>query len=299
MRACVLLLPVLAAALLAGAAPAAFAYDSDDPVKALDKKTDKRMDKLQKQIHELQQIIRQSRETGRPVEVRIATDPDPAVLALTPRLDDLEQGSRTLNNQVEALTHELDETRRAAAEARDQVKALNDRIDTLSTRLQVVEGFQRGVSAAGGAPPMINAPASGPPPAGEAAPPDPAEAYAAARRLFTAGDYAGAAAAFQSFVEQNGDSPQGPQARYWLGESFFRQADYADAATAYIGAVRGWPKTGWAPDALVKLARSLDSLDRPRDACNALDELGRRYPKAAPSVMNQAAETRAKAQCPG
>ena len=42
-----LLIPVLAAALLSGAAPAALAASDDDPVRALDKKTDKRMDKLQ------------------------------------------------------------------------------------------------------------------------------------------------------------------------------------------------------------------------------------------------------------
>jgi tol-pal system protein YbgF len=280
------------------------AQDDKDPVKELDKKTDKRMDRLQKQIHDLQQVILQSRESGRPVEVRVATDPDPALLALTPRLDDLEQSSRTLNSTVETLTHELGEARKAAADARDQVKALNERVETLSTRLQVIEGFQRGVAAAGVAPPMINAP----PPAGsqdqaapaqaEEPPPDPAQGYATGRRLFSAGDYAGAASALQAFIEQNADSPQGPQARYWLGESLFRQGDYADAATAYIGAIRGWPKTTWAPDALVKLARSLDSMGRPKDVCSTLDELTRRYPRASALVVNQAADARAKAQCP-
>jgi tol-pal system protein YbgF len=303
-RASALLIPVLAAVLLAGAAPMAFAADEEkDPVKELDKKTDKRMDRLQKQIRDLQQIILQSRESGKPVEVRVATDPDPALLALTPRIDDLEQSSRTLNATVETLTHELDEAKKAAAEARDQVKALNDRVETLSTRLQVVEGFQRGVAAAGVAPPVVEAP----PPSGgqqaqaepaQEASTDPAQGYATGRRLFTAGDYAGAAVAFQAFIEQGGDSAQGAQARYWLGESFFRQGDYSDAATAYIGAIRGWPRTNWAPDAMVKLARSLQGIGRPKDVCNTLDELARRYPKAPALVMTQAADARAKAQCP-
>lgn len=302
-RASVFLIPVMAAVLLAGAAPMAFAADDEkDPVKELDKKTDKRMDRLQKQIRDLQQIILQSRESGKPVEVRIATDPDPAVLALTPRLDDLEQSSRTLNSTVETLTHELDEAKKAAAEARDQVKALNDRVETLSTRLQVVEGFQRGVAAAGVAPPVVEAPPAQQQaqaePAQDQASADPAQGYATGRKLFTAGDYSGAAAAFQAFIEQSGDSAQGAQARYWLGESFFRQGDYSDAATAYIGAIRGWPKTNWAPDAMVKLARSLQGIGRPKDVCNTLDELARRYPKAPALVMTQAADARAKAQCP-
>lgn len=304
MRTSAVFLPALAALLIAGAAPCAMAQDEKDPVKELDKKTDKRMDRLQKQIRDLQQVILQSRETGKPVEVRIATDPDPAVLALTPRLDDLEQGSRTLNSTVETLTHDLDEARKAAADAREQVKALNDRIDTLSTRLQIVEGIQRGVAAATGQPQpgAASEPQAQAAPAQQAqadeTPPDPAQGYAAGRKLFAAGDYSAAAVAFQGFIEQSGDSPQGAQARYWLGESFFRQGDYADAATAYIGAIRGWPKTAWAPDAMVKLARSLDGIGRPKDVCNTLDELARRYPKAPVSVTNQAADARAKAQCP-
>jgi tol-pal system protein YbgF len=300
MRAPALLVPALAVLLIASAAPAAFAADDEkDPIRELDKKTDKRMDRLQKQIHDLGQVVLQGRATGKPVEVRIATDPDPALLALTPRLDDLEQGSRTLNSQVETLTHELDEARKDAAAAREQVKSLNARLDILTAKLGEVESFQRGVAAAGGAPPMINAPPPGQPQGQAEAEPaaDPAQGYATGRKLFTAGDYAGAAAAFQAFIEQNGDGGQGAQARYWLGESFFRQGDYSDAATAYIGAIRGWPKTSWAPDAMVKLARSLGEIGRPKDVCNTLDEMNRRYPKAPTSVMNQAADARAKAQC--
>jgi tol-pal system protein YbgF len=303
MRASTLIASGLTAVLLLGAAPAAFAQDDEggkDPVRELAKKSDKRMDSLQKQIANLRQVIVQGRATGQPVDVRIATDPDPALLALTPRLDDIEQGARTLNSQVETLTHELDVARKAAADAKDQVKSLNERLDRLDTKLQIVEGIQRGVAAQTAvAPPEIQAP---PAQQQQAQAPDeqadPAQGYATGRKLFAAGDFSGAAAAFQSFIEQAGDSPQAPQARYWLGESFFRQADYPDAATAYIGAVRGWPKTAWAPDAVVKLARSLQAMNRPKDACGTLDELTRRYPTPSISVAAQAKDTRAKAQCP-
>lgn len=296
----------LAALLLMSAAPAAFAQsDSDkDPVKELAKKSDKRMDSLQKQIGNLRQVILQSRATGQPVDVRIATDPDPAVLALTPRLDDLEASARTLNSQLETLTHDLEIARKAATDAKDQVRALNERMDRLDTRLQIVEGIQRGVAAAGAdqaaqaqaqpaqPQPQQQAQADVQPPA------ETVSGYVTGKKLFAAGDFAGAAAAFQSFIEQNGDSAQGPQARYWLGESFFRQSDYPDAATAYIGAVRGWPKTAWAPDAVVKLARSLQAMNRPKDACSTLDELSRRYPTPSANVAGQAKDLRAKAQCP-
>jgi TolA-binding protein len=72
---------------------------------------------------------------------------------------------------------------------------------------------------------------------------------------------------------------------------------HANAASAYIGAIRGWPKTGWAPDAVVELSRSLIALKRPADACQTLAELGKRYPKATPAVMSRAAAARLQAKC--
>ena len=72
---------------------------------------------------------------------------------------------------------------------------------------------------------------------------------------------------------------------------------HAEAASAYIGAIRGWPKTGCAPDATLELARSLIALKKPADACQTLDELARRYPKAPPSVMGRAQAARVQAKC--
>lgn len=300
MRASLTLGAGFGALLLLATAPALAQSDQDkDPVMELSKKTDKKIGNLEKQIHELRQILLQGRATGQAVDVRIATDPDPALLALTPRLDDLEQGARTLNSQIDTLTHDLAGARKDAADARDQVRALNERLDRLDTRLQIVEGIQRGVAANAPAPEVAQAPPPAAEPQAQAPAPaaEPVSGYATGRKLFAAGDFAGAAAAFQAFIEQSGDSPQGPQARYWLGESFFRQQDYPDAATAYIGAVRGWPKTGWAPDAVVKLARSLQAMNRASDACSTLAELARRYPTPPAAVAAQARETRAKAQC--
>ncbi len=72
---------------------------------------------------------------------------------------------------------------------------------------------------------------------------------------------------------------------------------YPEAATAYIGAIRGWPQTPWAPDALIKLSRSLKEMDKAKDACRILDELGRRYPNAPASSKTKAAEVRKAAAC--
>jgi len=103
---------------------------------------------------------------------------------------------------------------------------------------------------------------------------------------------------FQAFVDRYGDTATAPAARYWLGEARFIQKDYAGAATAYLGAIRGWPKTAWAGEAVVKLSQSLVELNKPADACGALGEFDRRYRNASPALKARAAAVRLKAQCP-
>jgi tol-pal system protein YbgF len=123
------------------------------------------------------------------------------------------------------------------------------------------------------------------------------QAFKRARQLLLEGQYPAASEAFQSFVDTYGDSPRGPEARYWLGETLYIRGLYPDAAAAYIGAIRGWPQTTWAPDAVVKLARALVALNKPADACRTLDELARRYPEAAPPAKTRALAVRAAAKC--
>jgi tol-pal system protein YbgF len=122
-------------------------------------------------------------------------------------------------------------------------------------------------------------------------------AYAHARQLLEDGDYAGATAELQAYIDRFGDTPSAPSARYWLGEAKFIQKDYPGAATAYLGAIRGWPKTSWAPEAVVKLSQSLLEIGKPQDACGALGELDRRYPHTSAALKARAAATRARAQC--
>jgi TolA-binding protein len=48
---------------------------------------------------------------------------------------------------------------------------------------------------------------------------------------------------------------------------------------------------------VVELARSLVALKKPADACQALTEFSRRYPKAPPNVASRAAAARTQAKC--
>ena len=288
------LFPVFAAAALLLAGAAARAQDpSPAPMpaeRAADEPSKARLDRFERQLREVREIVLQARATGKPVEVREA-GPDPDVAALQAKFDDLDQTLRSLTGQIETLSHDVDLLKKDDAAAHAEAAALADRVDKL-------EKLVTNITAP---PPPPPGPAAEAAPAGAAASaPDlggPKAAYAKAHQLMLDGDYDGAAAAFQAFIDQYGDSPSAPIARYWLGQVKATQKDYAGAATAFIGAIRGWPQTSWAPDAVVRLSMALIELNKSKDACGALAELDRHYPRASPTTKAHAAAARAKASC--
>jgi tol-pal system protein YbgF len=113
------------------------------------------------------------------------------------------------------------------------------------------------------------------------------------------GEYPAAADAYQTFIDTYPSSPTVPAAHYWLGSIKFSQGDFNAAATNMIGAIRGWPQTSWAPDAVVKLSLALIQVNKTSDACGTLTEFARHYPHASAAVKQHAAAARAKAGCAG
>jgi tol-pal system protein YbgF len=111
------------------------------------------------------------------------------------------------------------------------------------------------------------------------------------------GDYDAAQAAFSDYVTTYPESPRTPEARYWWGKTLMVRGDNVKAAAAFIGAIRGWPQTAWAPDAVVELSRALVALKKTPDACQTLAELGRKYPKAPAALKARAANIREQAKC--
>ena len=259
---------MLAIALFAGSASAQTPLD--DPLDARDAK---RVERMEKVVRELRTIVFQMRDTGRPVVVQPA-DTDARLDDLIRRLGDMEQTLRSLNGSLETGSHDLDEARRENAGLKAQLQAVTERLAVVEQKLA--------------APPE-------PPPA--PAPGDPAEDFAKARQLMQSGDFDAAETALSTYVEVYPDGARTPEARYWLGKTLSLRSAHAEAAQAYIGAIRGWPQTGWGSDALVELAKSLVALKKPVDACQLLGEFPRRYPKAAPAVVKRAAAVRTQAKC--
>ncbi len=252
-----------------------------------------RLDRLEKQLHEVREIVLQARSTGQPVEIKEA-GPDPEVTALSAKFDDMAQTLASLNGQIETLTHDVDEARKSADDAKAAAAGLSERLDALEKQV---------ANIATPPPPPPPSDAAGPPPEADAAPSpgggDPKVAYDAAHKLMMDGDYPAAAAAYQDYIDHFPHAANLGEARYWLGETKFAQEDYAGAAVAYIAAIHGWPQTAWGADADVKLSLSLLALNKPTEACAALGEFDRHYARAGASAKARATAARIKAKCAG
>jgi tol-pal system protein YbgF len=237
---------------------------------------------MEKVVREMRDIVFKGRDTGKPVEVE-AAGTGARIDDLTGRLNDLEQSLTRIHGTLETTAHQLDVARRANADLQAQVKALSDKLADLEQKQAAP------AAAEGGGPDesQAAAPARG----------DPDKAFADARKLMLGGDYDGAEAAFHDYVQAYPDAPKTPEARYWWGKTLSVKGAHAQAATAYIGAIRGWPATSWAPDAVVELARELVALKKAPDACEALAELPKHYAKATASVKARAEKVKTQAKC--
>lgn len=306
---------------------------------------DKRVDRLDKQVHELHAIVFQARDTGQPVTVK-TENADPAAAALTSRMDDLEASLKKVQGTNELLAHDLVQARDALAKERTdraaQVQQLSDRIAHLETQVanltappppppppsadvapaakdakaaRAAKSAAATAAAQAGDTGSLNTQAKHGKPALDEAKAkaadakdlkkDPkaraaaaADAFKSARAQLAAADYAGAGDAFEAFLAKYPADAHAPEAYYWLGESYYVRDQYGDATTAYARALKGWPKTPWAGDALIKLARSLTAVKQPADACTALGEFDRRYADtASKAAKTRADQARAKASC--
>ncbi len=232
--------------------------------------------------------------------------PDPMILRLQERVDDLEAALRDMTRGQEQL-------QRLAGAQREQIDLLQRGLDDLAGRIAALEARQATASvptpgpAAGldpGGPPPAQSQDAGAdsvrnsggspvkPPSAQA----PNAAFKAAKDMLIRGDFSTAEAAFRGFIQAFPDDPQAVEARYWLGEALYVQASYSDAARAYLDLLRIAPQAPEAPDALVKLAASLRQAGQPTDACSVLRDFSRNYPSAAAATRERAqAEARAAA----
>jgi len=245
----------------------------EDP---LDDRSRKRLDKMEKVVREMRAIVFQGKETGKPVVVQPA-DTDSQIQMLSQRVGDLEASLTRVNGQNEELQHQLDQARQNLAAYQTQIQSLNERLAPLEQAAQTQAQAAQAEAAK--------------------ASEDPADAFANAKALMDGGDYDNAEAAFADFIERHADDAHAGEANYLYGKTLAVRSAHAEAAKAYIEAIRGYPKTAWAPDAMLELSKELIAMKRADDACTTLDTLKAKYPKASAAVTKKAAAARTQAKC--
>ena len=285
------------------------------------KNIERRLEREEKALRDMRQIVLQSKAQGNPVTVKDA-GPDPEVEALKARISDLEETLRRLTGQMEEVAHNAQLAAKAAADAGEANKVLAGRVDRIEQPLLAagaaalaaqqaqaqapqpqaappagdggVLGSLRERGTGQGAPHDIEASPS----AEESGPAEELQAYRAARQTLDSGDYVGGASALQDYLQRYPASARAPEANYWLGRTLALRNMHADAAGAYARALKGWPQTTWAGDAVLRLSASLVELKRGSDACKALAEFDTRYrAKASAALKARAKDARAQAAC--
>ncbi|MBC6980303.1 tetratricopeptide repeat protein [Caulobacter sp. 17J80-11] len=273
---------VLAATLAAGPLAAQTKPVAVQPVEPPAIEWDKkRLERLEKNVRKMEKALGQYNEQGEPFVIQ----PDPEVVALqgqvaslTGKVADLEEALQRVNGQLESSNFELTKARQAQNASAAQIDPLLARIAALETKMATMD------TAAASAPAKSTGSS--------------ASDFKAAKQMMLEGDYAAAEKAFEAFVEAWSDSPETAEAWYNLGEIRFTGSDREATAVAYAYALKGWPKTKWAPEAAVKFSTALAGAGRNKEACSALAEYNKRYAEGASAALKtRAAAAKTKAKC--
>ncbi len=125
----------------------------------------------------------------------------------------------------------------------------------------------------------------------------PRDLYNYAFRLLNQTRYEEAADAFGTFTKQYPKDPLIGNAYYWQGETFYIRRDYVNAADAFRQGFETLPSGPKAPDNLLKLAMSLDALDRDKEACVVLGQITTKFKKTSISIVDKAAQEQKRIGC--
>lgn len=110
-------------------------------------------------------------------------------------------------------------------------------------------------------------------------------------------DYALAEEAFRVFLDKYPGDRLVPDATYWLGESLFQRQRYRDAAEYFLAVTTKHATLARAPDSMLRLGQSLAALKEKDAACATFAEIGRKYPRASPTVRQNAERELKRAGC--
>lgn len=133
-----------------------------------------------------------------------------------------------------------------------------------------------------------------PEPTAEATPRD---LYNSAFRLLNQTKYEDAAKSFDQFTKKYPKDPLIGNAYYWMGETHYIRRDYVTAADNFRAGFEALPTGPKAADNLLKLAMSLNALNRDKEACVVLGQVATKFKKDSVSVTEKAIAEQKRMGC--
>jgi TolA-binding protein len=228
---------------------------------------EKRLERLDRNVRRVEHSINGIETKGVPP---VLIEPDPEVQALQATADGLSNKLNDNASTVTSLTGQLEETQHQNQLLQQQVSALMARTDDLIKRANATEAHLNTIDTALAPPPP-------PPPSQGNAETD----FATALNLMSSGQNDEAERAFTAFTTTWPEAAQLAEAWFHLGEIRAERKDTPGAVAAYATALKGWPKTSWAPEATVDLAAALSDSNRPKEACLAIAKFEAAYVRNA------------------
>ena len=222
------------------------------------------------------------------------------------RMSDFEEQLRQMNGKIEEVNY--------------KIKQLNDRMDMINKDIDVRFKMIEGKPLIGGAgtqakskkfdaPVADNAPKSlvgdsikG----GDLAPVDaPKEVkeqdvntlYQQGLEAFNAGQYDKAEADFSDVLNRFSQDKLAANAQYWLGAVYYAQKNYAKAAVAFGKGYEKYKDGAKGAESLYKLGMAMNQLNKKEEACAALTNVAKEFPKADKTLLDKAKNEATKLKC--
>lgn len=222
------------------------------------------------------------------------------------RMSDFEEQLRQMNGKIEEVNY--------------KIKQLNDRMDMINKDIDVRFRMIEGKPLNGGAgtqakskkfdaPVANNAPKSlvgdsikG----GELAPVEAPKAaqeqdvntvYQQGLEAYNSGQYDKAEASFSDVLKRFSQDKLAANAQYWLGEVYYSQKNYAKAAVAFGKGYEKYKDGAKGAESLYKLGMAMNQLGKKEEACAALTNVAKEFPKADKTLLDKAKNEAAKLKC--
>jgi tol-pal system protein YbgF len=110
-------------------------------------------------------------------------------------------------------------------------------------------------------------------------------------------DYKVAEQRLKKFIDDYPDSSLLSNIYFWHGELYFRQGDFENAGIYFLSGYRKFPRGIKAADSLLKLALSLDKLNKSKETCKVIEKLQKEFKERSLSSNQKEKEIIEKNNC--